>query len=141
MLDGPPLAGASDAALDFIRDQQNAVLVANAAQFFHEDRGSDYVSAFALHRFHEDGCHFFRSHRGFEQLVFDEAGAAQSKRLAILRAAFATAIHIGIAHVRHARNRGPKRRFCCGFEAVSESAPMVRPWNAPKNAITFCRLV
>src|SRR5450432_3718267 len=48
VLDGDPLAGAADAALDFVYHQQNAVAVANAAQFLHERRRCDDVAAFAL---------------------------------------------------------------------------------------------
>ena len=106
VLDGPPLAGATGAALDFIRHQQNAVLVADAAQLLHEDGGRDHVSALALHRLDENCRHFFRSQRRLEQLVFDEAGAAQSESFGILRAAFAAAIDVGIAHVSDARNAG-----------------------------------
>ena len=55
VLDGPPFSAASRAALDFIGDQQNAVLIADAAQFAHELGGRRHVAAFALDRFNEDG--------------------------------------------------------------------------------------
>src|SRR5579872_4324332 len=102
VLDGPPFAGASDAALDFVDNQQDTVAVADAAQFLHEDGGSDYVSAFALYWLDEDRCHFFRRQRSLKKFVFDEAGAAQREGFGILRSAFASAIHVGIANVGHA---------------------------------------
>src|SRR5580704_913680 len=102
VLDRPPFAGASDAALDLVDDQQDAVAIADAAQFLHEDGGSDYVSAFALHRFDEDRGYFLGRERGLEQLVFDEAGAAEREGLGVLRAAFASAIYVGISNVRNA---------------------------------------
>ena len=52
---GPPLAGAADAALHFVDDEQDAVLVADAAQFLHEDGGRDHVAALALDGLDEDG--------------------------------------------------------------------------------------
>ena len=54
VLDRPPFAGASRAALNFIGDEQNAVLIADAAQFAHELGGSGQVTAFALDRFNKD---------------------------------------------------------------------------------------
>ena len=47
--------------LHFIRDQQDAVTVANASQLLHEDRRSHHVSALTLHRLDENRRHFFRS--------------------------------------------------------------------------------
>ena len=106
VLDRPPLAGTADAALHFVGHQQNAVLVADAAQFLHEDGRRDHVAALALDRLDENRRHFFRRQRRLEQLVFDEARAAERERFGILRAAFAAAIDIGIANVGHARNAG-----------------------------------
>ena len=105
VLDRPPLAGAAHAGLHFVHHQQDAVLVANAAQFLHEDGRSDNVSAFALDWLHENCRDFFRRERRLEQLVFDEAGAAERESFGVLRPAFATTVDIGIAHVRHARNQ------------------------------------
>ena len=36
---------------------------------------------------------------------------------------------------------GPKNARCPTFDWFSEMAPYVRPWNAPLNAMTYCRLV
>ena len=105
VLDGPPLAGAADAALDFVGDQQNAVLVADAAQLLHEDRGSDHVSAFALDGLNEDGGDFLRRQNRLEEFVFDEARTSECERFGILRAAFAAAINIGITNMSDARNQ------------------------------------
>ena len=96
--------------LDFVSHQQNAVLVADAAQLLHEDRGRYHVAALALHRLDKDCRHFFRRQSRLEQLVLDEARTAERERLGILRSAFAAAIDVGIAHVsyaRHARAEAP----------------------------------
>jgi len=60
VLDREPLAGAADAALHFIDNEQDTVPVADATQFLHERRGRDDVAAFALHGLNEDGRNFFR---------------------------------------------------------------------------------
>ena len=106
VLDGPPFSGASDTTLDFIGDQQDAVTIADTAEFLHEHGGSDYVSTFALNRLDEDCGYFLGGKRGFEELVFDEAGATQRESFGILRSAFASAIHVGIANVGYAWKHG-----------------------------------
>src|SRR5579872_6994858 len=106
VFDGPPFAGASDAALYFVDYQQDAVAITDASQFLHENRRRDYVSAFALHRLDEDCGYFLGGKRGFEQLVLDEAGAAEREGFGILRAAFASAVYVRVANVGHAWNHG-----------------------------------
>ena len=107
VLDGPPLAGAARAGLHFIGDQQDAVLVADAAQFLHEDGGGDDVAAFALDRLDEDGGYLFGRKRGLEELLFDVARAAQREGFFFLRAAATAAIGVGIADVGYS---GHERR-------------------------------
>ncbi len=85
VLDRKPFARAADATLHFVEHQQDAVLVANAPQFLHEDRRSDNVSAFALDRLHKNGRNFFRREDGLKQFVFDVARATKRKFLRILR--------------------------------------------------------
>jgi hypothetical protein len=102
-----PFARAADATLHFVDHQQDAVLVADAPQFLHENGRSDDVSAFALNRLDENGGDFFRRENSFEQFVFDVARAAEREFLGILRTTRAAAIHIGIADVGHA---GHERR-------------------------------
>ena len=92
--------------------------------------GSDDVSAFALDRLDDDGGDFFRRKDGLEELLFDVARAGQSQRLALVfgcrlrsrdrRMGYGTCVTPG--------TNGAKRRFCWTFDAVSDSAPMVRPW-------------
>src|SRR5664279_1734104 len=36
---------------------------------------------------------------------------------------------------------GPKPAWYFALDAVSETEPYVRPWNAPRNATRYCRLV
>ena len=103
VLDRPPLSSAAYARLHFIRDQQNAVPIANLAQLLHEDRRSHNITAFALDRLDEDRRHFLRRKRRLKHSVFDKARALESKRLRVLWRNAGT-IQIGIAHVRHAGN-------------------------------------
>ena len=126
VFDGPPLSGTASSALHFVRDQQNSMTIANAAKFPHEDIGRNYVSAFTLHWLDENRRYFFRRKRCLEQLVFDEARTAQCEtpqRFALRDADK----HLDKVTCVTPGTGGPKRRFCCGFEPVSESAPMVRP--------------
>ena len=108
VLNRPPLAGASHARLHLVRHQQNAVPVADAPQLLHEHRRRNHVSALALDWLHKDCRHFLRRQDGLEQLLFDVARTAQGERLALLRTAHTTAIHVRIAHVRHTRNQRTK---------------------------------
>jgi hypothetical protein len=104
--------------------------VANPPKFLHENRGCNDVSTFALHRFDKDGRDFFRRKNGFEQFVFEEAGAAESERFGILRSAFASAIHIRIADVGHSRKHGTETalllRLRAGQRERAHSASMKR---------------
>ena len=50
-------------------------------------------------------AHFLGRKRGLEELVLDEAGAAERERVRLLRAAFAAAVDVGIADVRDAWNQ------------------------------------
>src|SRR5580704_1459861 len=108
MLDGPPFTGTPDTALHFVHHQQYAVAITDASQFLHEDCRCDYVSAFALHRLDEDCGHFLGGKRGLEELVFDEAGAAQRESFGILRPTFASTVYVGITNVSYARNQWAK---------------------------------
>jgi len=87
----------------------------------------------------KNGGDFFRREDSLKQFVFDVARsrAQISRILRTTRAARYTS-DSGCGHAGHERE---KRRFCCGFDAVNESAPMVRPWKAPKKAIMCCRLL
>lgn len=59
VLDGPPLAGAADAGLDLVGDEEDSVLVADAADLLEEVGRSDDVAAFALDGFEDDGGDLF----------------------------------------------------------------------------------
>ena len=87
-------------------DQQDAVLVADAANLLEEDRGCDDVAALALDGFEEDGGDLFGWEDGLEELVLDVAGALQREGFLLLRCRRAAAIGVGIADVRDARERG-----------------------------------
>src|SRR4029079_11296457 len=92
---------ASDAALHFVGDEQNAVAIADAAQLLHEHWRRRNIPTLALHRLDEDCGNFFRGHGGFENLVFEEARTGQ-------RVVFSLAIDIRIRNMGHARNERSK---------------------------------
>ena len=60
VLDRPPFPRTANARLHFIRNQQDAVLIADPSQFLHEDGWRNHVSAFALDGLDENRRHFFR---------------------------------------------------------------------------------
>ena len=57
MLHGKPFARAAEARLNFVSNKQNAMLVAQLAQAHHQFFRRDIKSAFALHRFNDDGSY------------------------------------------------------------------------------------
>ena len=67
MLDGEPGAGAAEARLDFIGDEQDAVLVADRAQRLPHLGRDGNVAAFAQHRFEDDRGDAARVRIGQEQ--------------------------------------------------------------------------
>ena len=67
MLHGEELAGAAEAGLDFIGNEQNAMLVAKLAQLHHQFLRCDVEAAFALHGLDDDGCHALRLDVRLEQ--------------------------------------------------------------------------
>src|SRR5436309_1800452 len=100
MLDGPHLSGASAAGLHFVADQQDAMLVADLAQFLHEDGWGNHIAAFTLNWLDENGRNLFRGKHGSKQPVFYVTSATKRKFLRVLLGtAWTSAKHIRIAHV------------------------------------------
>ena len=98
------------AALNFVKNQKDSVLVAQSPQIVEESGRRNHVAAFALNRLHDDGRHFLGRHRRLEQLPFDQVGAdaiADAVRRAV---ALRAAIRIGIRHVDDARQRAGRTR-------------------------------
>ncbi|MNN71809.1 hypothetical protein D3C81_1877800 [compost metagenome] len=62
-------AGTARAALDFIGNQHDPMLVTNGAQALHKGRGGGIETAFALDRFNDDGGNVFRCGIVFEDAV------------------------------------------------------------------------
>ena len=69
MFEREHLAGAAEAGLDFIDDQQDGVLVAELAQRLHEGHRSHVEAALALHQFDDDGGDALRVDIGLEQVL------------------------------------------------------------------------
>src|SRR5262249_17773122 len=103
MLYSPPFTAASRTALYLVGDEQNAVLIADPSQFAHELRRSRKVAAFALNGFDKDRSTPLRRHDGLEHPVFDIFHALG--QMFFRRHAFRLAIHVGIRHMRYARNQ------------------------------------
>ena len=115
VFDGPPLAGASHAGLDFVDDQQDAVLVADAAEFLEESGGRGKVSAFALDGFDDDGGALFGRKLGAEDPVFDVAGGVAGVLLGI--GSGGTAIEVGIGGVDDSGHERRKAAALLGLGA------------------------
>jgi len=81
VLGGEHAAGAAHAGLDFVVDEQDAVLVGDAAELLVEAPVGHQVAAFALDGLDDDGGDFFGRQDGFEETlfeIFDGGGAADS---------------------------------------------------------------
>ena len=68
MFERKPFARAPKPRLDFIEDEQDAVLVADLAQALHEGDRRDNISTLAQHRFDQDGGGLFGSGLRGEQI-------------------------------------------------------------------------
>ena len=69
MFHGKQFAGAGKAGLHFVGNEDDAVLVADFAQRFHEGLGHIIKAALALYRLDDDGRHAARIDIGLEQFV------------------------------------------------------------------------
>src|SRR5215831_18618531 len=65
------LTGSTHAALDFIDDQQDAVLVANSAHLLQKTMRRRKVAALALNWFHDNGSHLFGRRGGLEKPILN----------------------------------------------------------------------
>src|SRR5438445_3983213 len=68
----PPLPRAPHAGLDFIHNQQNAVLPANALQLLEEKLRSRQVSALTLDRLDDDSRDVLRIEQALEQVALEQ---------------------------------------------------------------------
>src|SRR6266568_1673510 len=102
VFNGPPLAGASHAGLHFIDYEENAMLVANAAEFLQEGRGRGEISDFTLESFYYDGGTLLGRDFGAEDPILDVARGVASVLLGL--GSGGTAVEIGIGDVDHSRD-------------------------------------
>src|SRR5258708_7106998 len=102
MIASKHFSGATHAALNFIDDQKDAVLVADAPQSFQESFRRWHITAFALHCFDDDRGDFFRRRSGFEKTVLDPVQSTLTRAAvpAVLRAE-RVAIFVGVRYVDH----------------------------------------
>ena len=90
---------ATDSRLHFIKDQQNAVPIAQLAQTRQKSIGRHQIAALALNRFDQDRGDFACRHIADEQYVFNVI----ENRLALVVAGEQRPVRIRIGHVGHAR--------------------------------------
>ena len=100
-LGAEPAPQAAETADDFIGDEQDAVLVADALDFRPIRRWGDDDAARALHRFADEGGHLVGA--DFQDLVFQPAGRLQAE--GFRRQAVARFQVVGLADMRDARYR------------------------------------
>src|SRR5574341_2273015 len=60
MLEGEPFPRPPEAGLDLVEDQQDAMLIRDLAQAFHERGGRRDITALPHHGLDQNGCCFFR---------------------------------------------------------------------------------
>ena len=102
MFNRPHLARAPDARLHFVNDEQDAVLVADAAQTLQKSLGGRHIAAFALHRFDYDRGDFFGRGCRLKQTFFDPIQSALGwSTIAALVGAERIAIVVRERHVNH----------------------------------------
>src|SRR5438270_1811761 len=98
------------------------------AQLAQEVVGRDHVAALALDRLYEDRRYLFGWKRGLEELLLNEARAAQRPRFLFLRSAGGAAIHIRILNMCDAANQGREPplllRLRSGERQGSHGAPV-----------------
>ncbi len=106
VFDGPPLPCSTGAGLDLVGDEEDAVAIADAANLLEEVVGRDDVAAFALDGLEDDGGDLFGREDGFEETVFDVAGAVEGEGLLLGGAAGGAAVGVGVADVGDAGDEG-----------------------------------
>ncbi len=91
MLDGEPLAGTPKSRLYLVGDEQQAVLVADAAQPRQKAWRRHHVATLPQHRLHQDGCRLKGSGLGLQQ----QLQLPQAEGLGLLRTP-TVAVGVGI---------------------------------------------
>ena len=97
------LAGATDARLHFVEDQQDAVLVAELAQAGEKAVGRHEIAAFALDRLDQDRRDF-----GGRHVALEQHADVIEHRLALVAASQQRAVRVRVGHVRDAGHRRRK---------------------------------
>ena len=136
---GPHLPGPADAALHFVRHQQDAVFVAQGPQVAQPSGRRDDVAAFTLNRLHEDGRHVPRVEMPAEQLL-DGADAAAGALVAV--GAELAAVPVRVGHVVHVRQQRPEAGVLARLARGERSPPRCcGRGTRPRNAMIAVRRV
>src|SRR5262249_11301136 len=102
----PPFSRASHAGLDFISDQQNAVLAAEFLEPAQKFRWSDDIAAFALNRLNENRGDFLGIDDTLEEFSFN---MREGVSCGVLRAnSVGATIGIGVGSVENAAEQRTK---------------------------------
>ncbi len=102
------------------------MLVADVAQALQEPVLGDEVAALALDRLDDDRGDLVGRRELVEQDLVEPACRSSTRPYGAWKTP---------------GRSGPKPAWYFAFEAVSETAPYVRPWNAPRKATTYGRWV
>jgi hypothetical protein len=108
VLRGEHAAGAADAALHLVEDQEDSVLVADRAQPGKETRGRHQVAAFALERLDQDRGDFLRW-----QVALEEHPDVGQHGLALVGPGEERPVHVWIGDVHYAGHGRSKARLLC----------------------------
>jgi hypothetical protein len=130
VLRGEHLARAADAGLDLVKNQQNAVPIAQFPQALQKSIGGNQVAALALNRLDENGRHFAGRHVVHEQYVFD----ITQHRTTLIGAGEQRPVVVRIGHVsdaRHAREESLLLSVFAGGERQRPHGPPVEAAEKP----------
>ncbi len=126
VLDREHLAGAPHPGLDFVGDEEDAMLLRDRAQALHELVGRHDVAALALNRLHDDRRDLVGRHQVQEDLLFEilEARRGAASRRGTERRAILVRVRRVIDARHHRAEAAPLNRLARGERQGAERASM-----------------
>src|SRR5262249_38750655 len=116
MLQGEHLSGATHPALNFINNQEDAMLIANASQLSKKTLGRRHISSLALHWFDDDSGDFLGRRSRLEQPILNPIHRAlDHAAVAAVFGAEWIAILVRIRHVHNVQHLSLKPDALRGF--------------------------